>query len=59
MPIFHGPPTVTETMFDDNGIFDTLPPIPNPRIETGDVQFHITEGNVTRHETEGAISAGR
>ncbi len=58
MPIFHGPPTAPETIFDDQ-IFDTLPPPPNPRIETGDVFFHGTDGNVMRHETEGSVFAGR
>ncbi len=58
MPIFHGPPTVPELIFD-NFIFDTLPPPPNPRIEEGDVFFHGTDGNVIRHETDGSVFAGR
>lgn len=58
MPIFHGPPTVPETIFDNN-IFDTLPPPPNPRIEPGEVFLHPIEGQVTLHETDGSVSAGR
>jgi hypothetical protein len=58
MPIFHGPPTVVETIFDNN-IFDTLPPPPNPRIEPGEVQFHGIDGQVAFHETDGSVFAGR
>ncbi len=46
-------------MFDPNGIFDTLPPPPNPRVEPGEVQFHGIEGDVTVHPTEGSVFAGR
>ena len=61
MPIFDGPPTAVPVtnIFDPNGIFDTLPPPPNPLILAAEAEIHGTESQAEFHDTEASLSGGR